>query len=195
MNLQIDSKHSFKDFFLLKINPLQLLNMELRLAAEKKINKKISAEILGSWYMPDNGSSINSRIIQSLERLHEKSHKEFNNVNYSGYKIGCGINFFRKEKGNSLYFNVNAFYKNYNYKEFYHYTLTNSLGSYIGNEQVICLQTLIGQRFTSSNLVLDIYLGVGIRKQYFKSTPVDAYDGWNVFLPSPQIGFNLGYQF
>ena len=83
---------SFLHNWVIKTAPLQLFDLELRGYLEKKITKHFSAELIASWYIPNDGISVSEQLENFyLQNRYKREKKDLVNDYVYGYKIGGGL--------------------------------------------------------------------------------------------------------
>ena len=90
------------------------------------------------------------------------------------------------------YINWNVFYKNYTRNQTF--SSANSTYSNSAIYPTICTELLVGERLAYGFLIVDAFLGIGVREQNHISNPANiGYDNiWSSPIPTPQIGLNIG---
>ncbi|CAL1521315.1 hypothetical protein [Chitinophaga sp. MM2321] len=186
----------------LKVNPTTLIN-ELDISIEQEISDKISVELGISGIYTDYPDYVLSKKIDIGQKKPDISTEQFVDGRGLGFRAGIRWYLISREtmpsRAAGTYFQPVLFYKKVFYSnediDFNNTTYTNS-----GSKDVFGLQLLLGRQFTKDKLVLDPYIGIGVRSKIYNyknydntDTGVHRNDGKLVsVLPSLQLGIKFG---
>jgi hypothetical protein len=188
----------------LKINPATLIN-ELDISLEQELTEKMSLEIGISGIYTDYPDYILAKKVDIGQKKPDISTEQFVDARGLGFRAGLRWYIFSTRDGLSrvmgTYFQPVFFYK----KVFYpnqEVTLNNTTYKESGDKNVFGLQLLLGRQFQKDKLVLDPFIGIGVRTKIYRyqnfnleNGAVEANNGRLVsILPSLQIGIKLGFK-
>lgn len=198
---QDDKKQLSRSTFL-KVNPTTLIN-ELDIYLEQEISDNFSLEVGISGIYTDYPDYVLAKKIDIGQKKPDISTEQFVDGRGLGFRVGARWYLISRDMApNRLagtYFEPVLFVKKVFYPNedntFANATYTNS-----GDKTVVGLQLLIGRQFTKDRLILDPFIGVGIRSKiyqyntyHFDDNNVSLNNGKMVsILPSLQIGIKMG---
>lgn len=183
--------------FIFKINPLQLIDGEVRLLMEKSIKNRHAIEFVGSYYLNIS--------------FWETEDWENQFLNRKGFKAGIGIRHYFGRK--NFYINPNFFFKYMGYEWatanvadglqggaalwnlFFNRGNTHSSAGEGYIRKVYALQLQIGRvNYKNDNNkynCIESYCGIGVR--YKSRIRKINSDTENYFMPALYIGFNINF--
>ncbi|WP_212001262.1 hypothetical protein [Chitinophaga sp. HK235] len=187
----------------LKINPTTLIN-ELDILLEQDISDKLSIELGVIGVYTDYPDYVLTRRINIGQKKPNVSTKQFVDARGLGFKVGVRYYLITKEIGPATaagtYFEPVFVYKKVFYPNedvvFNNNTYTNS-----ASKDVYALQLLVGRQYRRQKLVLDPYIGIGIRGKLYRTDNYEAGDNGVVnrdkanvvsVFPSLHLGIKVG---
>jgi hypothetical protein len=196
------NKSSFRRSTYLKVNPTTLIN-ELDISVEQEISEKISIELGISGIYTDYPDYVFAKKIDIGQKKPDISTEQFVDARGLGFRAGMRWYLFSAKDGLTraagTYFQPVLFYK----KVFYpneEITFSNTKYKESGHKNVYGIQLLLGRQIQKDKLVLDPFIGVGLRAKVYEyrnysanNGTVNANDGRLVsVLPSLQLGIKIG---
>lgn len=196
------NKSSFHRSTFIKVNPTTLIN-ELDISIEQELTQKLSLEFGISGIYTDYPDYVFAKRIDIGQKKPDISTEQFVDARGLGFRAGLRLYLFAPKDGLSramgTYFQPVLFYK----KVFYpneEVTLNNTKYQQSGDKSVFGLQLLLGRQIQKDKLVLDPFIGIGIRTKIYRYQNfglneglVQTNDGRLVsVLPSLQVGIKLG---
>jgi len=164
--------------FSIKINPLQLAFGEARLLFEKPISKQHALEFIGSYF------------------FNYTSTPEFEHFDWrSGFKAGISYRYYFYYSNSDeykTYLNPLFFYKYIDYKNAIDGPGAAQPGTFF--KHVYSLQLQLGNIiFENKHIIIDRYIGVGIRYVGDSSTDIHESD-FELRGKSIHVGINIGFK-
>ena len=196
------NKPSFHRSTFIKVNPATLIN-ELDISVEQELTQKLSIEVGISGIYTDYPDYVFARRIDIGQKKPDISTEQFVDARGLGVRAGLKLYLFAPKDGLSramgTYFQPVLFYK----KVFYpneEVTLNNTKYKESGDKSVYGLQLLLGRQIQKDKLVLDPFIGIGIRTKVYRYQNfslnqglIQTNDGRLVsVLPSLQVGIKIG---
>jgi hypothetical protein len=194
---------SFRRATYIKVNPATLIN-ELDVSIEQELTEKMSLEVGISGIYTDYPDYVLAKKVDIGQKKPDISTEQFVDARGLGIRAGMRWYLFAPKDGLSramgTYFEPMLFYK----KVFYpneEVTLNNAKYKQSGDKNVYGLQLLLGRQIQKDKLVLDPFIGIGIRAKVYHSRNFNLDDTGNIrtndsrlisVLPSLQIGIKLG---
>jgi hypothetical protein len=186
----------------IKVNPATLIN-ELDISIEQELTEKMSLEIGISGIYTDYPDYVLAKKVDIGQKKPDISTEQFVDARGLGFRAGMRWYLFSTNDGLSramgTYFEPVLFYK----KVFYpneEIILNDTKYKQSADKNVFGLQFLLGRQIQKDKLVLDPFIGVGIRTKVYHSRnfipengSVQIHDGRLIsVLPSLQVGIKLG---
>ena len=196
------NKPSFKRATYIKVNPATLIN-ELDISVEQELTQKLSLEIGVSGIYTDYPDYVFAKRIDIGQKKPDISTEQFVDARGLGFRAGVRLYLFAPKDGLSramgTYFHPLFFYK----KVFYpneEVTLNNAKYKESGDKSVYGFQFLLGRQIQKDKLILDPFIGIGIRTKVYRYQNfrlndglIQTNDGRLVsVLPSLQVGIKIG---
>jgi len=195
-------KTPFRRSTYVKVNPTRLIN-ELEFTIEQEFSEKISIELGISGIYTDYPDYILARKIDIGQKKPDISTEQF--VDGRGLGFSASLRWYLISHNDGLYrlqgtyFQPVLIYK----KVFYPNEKINIRGTEFentGDKDVYAIQFLLGRQFRKDKLIIDPYVGLGIRAKvydynnFFDNNGVaDSQDGRLIsILPSLHIGVKIG---
>ncbi|MBV8254879.1 MAG: hypothetical protein JO154_19930 [Chitinophaga sp.] len=187
----------------IKVNPATLIN-ELDVYLEQEISEKISIELGISGIYTDYPDYLLAKKIDFGQKKPDISTEQFVDGRGLGFRAGIRFYPFGREVSSSAtgtYFEPVLLFK----KVFYPHedvTFNNVQFTNTGHKEVYALQILLGRQFRKDKLILDPFVGLGIRGKVYQyvtfhqgdNNTINENDGHLVsILPSLQLGIKIGF--
>ncbi|SFD30972.1 hypothetical protein SAMN05518672_1011560 [Chitinophaga sp. CF118] len=197
-------KTSFRPSTFIKVNPTTLIN-ELDIYVQQELTQKLSLELGISGIYTDYPDYVFAKKIDIGQKKPDISTEQFVDARGLGLRAGLRWYLFPPKDGLfhavGTYFQPMLFYK----KVFYpneEVTLNNTKYNESGDKSVYGLQLLLGRQIQKDKLVLDPFIGIGIRTKVYRyqnfgmnNGTVQANDGKLVsILPTLQLGIKIGFK-
>ncbi|MFB6455785.1 hypothetical protein ACE38W_10975 [Chitinophaga sp. Hz27] len=197
-----DSKSFHRNTYI-KVNPTTLIN-ELDIYLEQELSAKVSLELGISGIYTDYPDYVLTKKIDFGQKKPDISTEQFVNGRGLGFRAGVRLYLFSRDLSPSraagTYFEPMLFFK----KVFYpneDVTINNTGYTNQGTKDVYGIQILLGRQVNKDKVVLDPYVGLGLRGKVYQTTTFHAGDNNTVntsdgrlvsVLPSIQLGIKIG---
>ncbi|RAJ75408.1 hypothetical protein CLV59_10922 [Chitinophaga dinghuensis] len=196
-----DQKPFHKNTYI-KVNPATLIN-ELDVYLEQELSDKISIELGISGIYTDYPDYVLAKKIDFGQKKPDISTEQFVDGRGLGFRAGLRLYLFGRDmdtRAAGTYFEPVLFFKKVFYPNeevtFNNVNYTNS-----GTKDVYGFQILLGRQFRKDKVILDPFVGLGIRGKVYQYTTYHQGDNNTVLendgrlvsvLPSIQLGIKIG---
>ncbi|WP_143309667.1 hypothetical protein [Chitinophaga vietnamensis] len=196
-----DDKRFHRNTYI-KVNPTTLIN-ELDVYLEQELTSKISLELGVSGIYTDYPDYVLTKKIDFGQKKPDLSTGQFVDGRGLGFRAGIRWYLISRETAPSraagTYFEPILFYKRVFYPN-EDVTINRATYTNSGDKNVYGLQILLGRQFTKDKLIIDPFVGIGVRSKVYtyhsyhdNNGAVQLNDGTMVsVLPSLQIGVKIG---
>ncbi|NIG52624.1 hypothetical protein [Chitinophaga sp. Cy-1792] len=195
--------NSFHRNTYIKVNPTTLIN-ELDVYLEQELSPKVSLELGISGIYTDYPDYVLTKKIDFGQKKPDISTEQFVDGRGLGFRAGVRLYLFpsgiSQSRAAGTYFEPMLLFK----KVFYpneDVTINNASYTNTGTKDVYGIQLLLGRQFNKDKVILDPFVGVGLRGKVYQYVTYHAGDNNSIVindgrmvsvLPSIQLGIKIG---
>jgi hypothetical protein len=192
----------FRKATFIKVNPTRLIN-ELDITIEQELSEKISVELGISGIYTDYPDYILAKKVDFGQKKPDISTAQF--VDGRGLGFSASLRWYLFARKSTLFGAQGAYFQPVLlYKKIFYpnedVTINNTTYKNTGDKNVYALQILLGRQIRKDKLILDPYIGIGLRAKVYSYNNFNNNNGMVVsndgrlvsVLPSLHLGIKLG---